>query len=784
MGYETSASPGVYALGTQDNSQVPIPTEQIKSPVTSVLIYMLAEQGKSDLTYVPSGLAGLYGDKTFERGSAFYHHTNHLAETLAGVNIPLFVKRIKPEHAKTAMLRYSLEIIATDIPVYLRNPDGSTKKTLDPVTGNYIAALDKTIRGTIGVVHVGVENYDPDHRLFGKGIVVDDYRDGSTMVGGKFLGEITRADGSKEHSKSRLFPLFDAPVSSFGNFGNNIGMSIDVPSLLDTNSPDRDDVAKNRSFALRVKAHKRKDANSTPSPIVTIKSEQHQDLFLKPRAVSSVTNANISFGRNFSKAFQSKATSDAAPVWGPFDDIFVYDKNIQELQRILTEGYIYTDSNGSDVQVLGESAFDEEAADYGRSASQLLSDQLNNGYFNFLTGKDLNDVPYYSFSLANSTLFGGVQLGADSVHYASGGNDGLWYLPDGSPADLINLKILDDAVLQELNNFGNLDDKYRDGIRYPISTVIDSGYSMEVKMAFSAIIKNRPDIYMEIGTTSVAENSTETNDIGVVYMGNQLDREKVLSKELLNGWRYQGKLTKELEDARGNKLATYYRMIPESVYFGTKTYRVEIYGSCGVDVKRTYDATLPGSFDRGVAWAQFTGAKKWDPLNDPTTYEGRKPRFLTDMAYFYRESGEDDNSWGRGINYLKSADINDFIWPAYQTIYTDKSSVLSEPKFVRAATHCFQVGMRCWVETSGLELTDEQYKQVLKETAEKHLQGVFDESILVIVEPVLDDKDKARKYTGYLKFHIGAKNQRYKLRISVHGYDFDTLVQNQGLLGK
>lgn len=781
MSFATTSTPGGRSIGTQDNSRNVIPADPIVSSMTTIFAGILAERGRGDATLITTSAGNLYGDKTFQKGSAWFHHSNLLVTKLAALGIPLIVKRFIPENAKKALLRVSLEIIATDLPKYERNSDGSIKQTVDPITGLGTPVSNGTIQGTRAVIHVGVGPYALENREPRAGNVVDDYRAGSTSINGKFLGEITRADGSKEHPSSRLFPIMDLVVDSEGSYGNNIGIVLETPTVKQVNPVDMNNTIKNRAFALRVGVVEREDQYSTAQPVPKLDGDLVQDVYLKAKAVDSLSGKNRFFAKQLVETFNRKPSATATPIWGPFGDVFVYEKNVNEIQQMLCEGYVYTDTDGNDIVISGEAAYDDDAFDYGRTTDHKLSNALNYGFFNFFTGRDLNNVPYFSFNANDSLLFGGVAINSNTTLYASGGDDGLWYLADGTPAELVNLKLLDDAYRGFLDNFGTGPDKLKDILRYPITGFIDSGWSLDTKLAHSNILSARPDIHLEIGTQSVADTSALAVDIGPVYRGQAVDSEKALSTELLDGWNFQPRLNGEQDEAIAVRLRTHFGLTPESTFFGTPVMRVHVFGHSGFEVDDTYDSPLPGSFDRGLAMAQFTGVTRWEKADDFTENDNRKPRFLKEMSYEYREETDADTAWAVGLNFLRSHDIVDDFWPAVQSIYPHKDSVLNNAKFVLAASKCHYFGMEVWRSISGENKTDAQFKQDLEDEAVRLIAGRFTDDIRIVPEAILTDADVARGYSGYLKFHIGIGSARTKLTYSVHGYTLDRLNEMQGL---
>ena len=272
-----------------------------------------------------------------------------------------------------------------------------------------------------------------------------------------------------------------------------------------------------------------------------------------------------------------------------------------------------------------------------------------------------------------------------------------------------------------------------------------------------------------------------TVDLGPVYKGYSTNTEVALSSELLDGWNWQPRLTAEQDEAIATRLRTFFSLTPESVFFGTPVMRVHVFGHSGFDVDDTYERPLPGSFDRGLAMARFTGVTGWDKASDFTENDNRKPMFLKDMSYSYRDEDVADSAWATGMNFLRSHDIVDHFWPAIQSIYPHQDSILANAKFVLVASKCHYYGMEIWRSISGENKTDEQFKQELEDEAYRIIGGKFTEDVRIVVEAILTEADVARGYSGYLKFHIGVGSPRTKLVYSVHGYTLDQLNEMQGL---
>lgn len=775
MSFNTTSTPGGYSQGTQDNSRKSVTPTPLVESATMTLIPILARKGPPDATIVTGGAASLYGAESFTKDSKYYTHANKLLEVNSRVGIPSLVKRIIPQNATKSIFRLSAEVIPTDLPLYARNSDGSIQQQIDPTSGLSTPVSTGTIQGTRIVLHVGVGAYTGNAATFGQGTIVDNYRDGSTAVGTKTLGSITNSANAQEATKSRLIPLFDLQAPNEGEWGNDQGIRLSVPTLLQSDAPDASNIIFNKAFPLRVGLAARANATASASPLAALDGDMTKDLYLKSKAKDSISGNTLSFARLIVDAYSSPADANNAPVFGPFGQSYVYEKNINELQALLSTGYKYTDSKGGTVNVQGESTYDTQAAAFGRTSDYVFSNANNYGLLNFLTGKDVNGIPYYSLTVADSLLFGGVTIDGSTTFFADGGNDGLWNFADGTPAELVNLKLFDDAVNAYFSNFGLAGDPLRDILRYPFTNFIDSGYSMATKLTFANILKYRPDVDIRVGTVSVADVGLTVNDIGPVYQGTTVNATKALSSDLLGTWDFQGRLTNDQNMALATKLRTFFSMTPESTVFGTPIMRASIFEAAGDDVDGTYPHPLPMSFDRGLAINQYTSIAKFNASNDYSVGDNRKPIFLKNVQYSWRNDQAYAAAWNAGVNYLRAHDSFDVFFPGLQTVYPYKDSILASLKFSLAACRAQYVGQQVWRDFSGKNLTDVQFKQELESNGLARLKAYLTDEFVVQVNADLSAADKARGYSGSLNFNIGLGSMRTQLTYSVHGYTADEL---------
>ena len=196
---------------------------------------------------------------------------------------------------------------------------------------------------------------------------------------------------------------------------------------------------------------------------------------------------------------------------------------------MLANGYSVS-AGGTMVDVEGEGAFDgDPIISLVREDWAQLSDPMNAHLINIISGMDHNGVPYGSFTTNESVALGGVSFNGDTPQFASGGADGIYYYSDGRPATEVNVKLFDDEVRKQIRNFGMGINKYKDALKYPVSCIIDSGFSLETKLEFPNILSKRPDMYVLAATHSVYDvGMTPDPNIRSIYRdGNVVDIDNV-----------------------------------------------------------------------------------------------------------------------------------------------------------------------------------------------------------------------------------------------------------------
>ena len=355
---------------------------------------------------------------------------------------------------------------------------------------------------------------------------------------------------------------------------------------------------------------------------------------------------------------------------------------------------------------------------------------------NIFTGKDYNDVPYFSFTVEYSENFDGVRFGQNVPFYATGGNDGLVYT-NGRPDRLANLKIYDDLVATELSNWGSLEAPMLDSAKYPVSSIWDSGFSMNTKKKCFIPMSLRKDVYVVVSPQAVADN----------YAG---------------VWKYMEPNNMDTEISNASALLNTAVLSPESAIHGTPVCRAAIIGRCGKLRDKTWNGFLPLTIDFADKVAKYMGAPdgKWKSRYAMDKGTNNQVSMFYDVNLTYMNNNTADNNWDAGIVWVQNYDRTRLFYPAYQTVYADDTSVLNSFITMAACVTLERICQQAWRDLSGKSLTNEQLITESNKLIARRADGIFDNRYEIIPNTFLTEADNDRGYSWSCEVTLKAGTMR------------------------
>lgn len=514
MSNNITGTPRAILNGVQDRSGGSTPLALSQVTGFHPILYLLTQRGPEG-THDLASVGGIsaYGAESFRAGSAYFNHQTVLAnETIPYA--PAHIHRVRLPNAARAVIRVSAELATCTLPIYLYDTLGNvvTERNEAGVT---VPVIDGYTVGSRIILHYGTDMYPAENQGVGKGIIIDNFRPGNTLAQAELSNlptsylsytlDFSSADlGSRAavptplsgmttndimamfdeptspvdlenirfHSTT-LIPLFDTEVAYFGGVGNQLGLVIDDLTTSNSATGVMWDI---NNFVYQLRLIEKLSSGSTR--IINTSDDDRVTTFsLGSNAYSDRTHTDYNAKSVIARKYSDNLTNG-----------YTYDSNINNLQKMLVDGYELTDGTRVD----GELSFGNDGL-------------LSLGIINLLGGLNANGKPYKTLRLQDSYNFGGSSLGGAYPAYGQQGSDGLVYDDNGRPDHLANLRLFDEEVRRQLDNFGDLDDPLLDIARYPISTLVDTGFSQETKDAMIAAYNKRPDIFAILATFRVAD---------------------------------------------------------------------------------------------------------------------------------------------------------------------------------------------------------------------------------------------------------------------------------------
>lgn len=552
------------------------------------------------------------GDVINPRSKFFNHQTLFMRTQFQGGGSAIFL-RLEADGAKKATARLGIDVVKDDLPVYERNANGSYKRNSN---GDLIPTGDTVegYRAQWRVIEVPVYNGESD---FGKGAEQE-----GSMV------------SASNGDASTFYPVMDFAGRWDGELYNNFGFRISAPSALDREPIDSELVEVLGARPYRFQVMQRVNANTTPFPMPTLTSEQFIDFTFIDAIDDRVGTKEYNIARTYMTAYESEKPEEFTG-YGAFSDLHVYNDHIETILTILSEA----------------------------EAAHKNEDVGNIHEFNFMTGSDINEIPYHTFKV-EGPRDGGVLLSETSSHFMKGGNDG-----DVSQ-EAFNEKF--DTMLSSLANshipFGDI-------ARMPYDTVFDSGFPLETKLKFVEFHNLRPDVYPHICTQDVSKKiNTPSEDSSILLT-----------------------------------LRSHFRSQIESPEFGTKATRFALFNCAGYFPGDEYKGLVPFMEFIVLKGAEYMGST--DGKMKSSYVFGRGDRNVV-TRYVRHNAGKKplnarNSDWNNGVNYPEFFDMKRLSYMGIQSIYADHTSPLHSYFNVQIACNLTRIGHAVWRELSGDDQLDD-----------------------------------------------------------------------------
>lgn len=743
-----SSTPKAVLEGIKDVSGRIVPLEPEAQPQHLPLIYTFAEKGDDSDAFVVTGgsLINTYGEKLLDINSKF---ATHVTPFIIGLNSEvnlMMVKRLRPEGASTAWLRFSLGITKRTI----TETKNIKEEYLDSKGNKQTRIVRKEVDAGLGegyylkwYVNPRAEPAklatlsDEDQKLyqesmqFGKGYTVQDVGFLTDPTVNPIAQGITTVGVDVE----RVYPIMDLQVSHFGDYGNHLGVRLSAPNLKSVVRPDRRFFESTLTRLFRVEFVKRANARAATTTVNNNYGEGATDFTWKPGQVNPYqNNEDIYIGSAILDFYRNLDISNGRlPVYGPFNKMKVYEQNIEHILKVLYEA-----EKAQDDKVLkalrdaGEAV--ETVAAYKRPRLTTSNEEeiQKEAYWqmDFVSGKSFEGYDYRMIKVLDMRSNGKV-LDETTEHWAVDGNDGK--MGNAEYNRLVSLEL--QSMMDSTNPILDL-------ARYPFSVFYDTGFPFENKQDLVNVIRARKDTTVCLATHYVPTDPRE------------------ITTEDGPGVKPIGRST---EAALVRSLASWATAFPESEVHNTKACRANIIMQCGNIVNTAWKGRVPMTYEIAMKRARFMGASdgKMRPGYGYDQDGIKQLRYTKQVNNPFVPDEAREINWTHGATWAQYYDRNTMFFPAVRTVYRDETSVLISDINMLIAVDLEKVCFRTWRRLVGdSKLTNEQFIALSDQYILEDVEGRYDSRVTIIPETYYTQADDARGFSWHCNVHMYAPNMK------------------------
>lgn len=318
-----------------------------------------------------------------------------------------------------------------------------------------------------------------------------------------------------------------------------------------------------------------------------------------------------------------------------------------------------------------------------------------------LTFLNKNGIQYHHVVMDTKTA-GSIQMSSFSVVYMQDGDDGD--TSDDMFEDLYR-QLLNYELIPELQDY----------FKYPITHIYDVGYSIDTTLALASFIGKHPRCKVVLAAQDSAR-PLYTMDEAV---------------------------------SASNTIRARAALTPESVFYGTPALRAEIFAQAGYLKDNTVKNIIPSTYWICLRRSQLhsgrviSGTVKGDPNNIVDIY--RKDNFTP------YSPDQKQLLWDGAANYYQHKDLLTKFFPDVATVYTKKSSVLSDTTYTDACVYLMYIVDRVWTRHASRTVPIAVMQNDIKEEIEREANRVLNSMFSVVAEVYLTAEDIERGEQCHIK---------------------------------
>lgn len=611
-----NSTPRTVFRGIDDQGAVNIAMPVDSVPIRFPLFINFSPTGSyTDPIAVNGSTIGLtHGGDVLRPSSKFFNHQSvFMRSHFNGAGSAIFL-RLKADGSAMSSLRLGIDVVLDELETFTRNPDGTYKRD---------------INGAL----VPTGETKPIYRAQFRVMQIPDDLDGQSTFGKAAASEGALVSGTGE--SSTFYPIQDFLGRWDGDLGNHVGFRLSAPSTLDRTPLDADLVDRLKARPYRLQVVSRASDVSAAQTFPTLSGESSMDFTFIDAVDPARGYKEYNIARTLMRTYESEKPEEFTG-YGPFSEMHVYTNHLETVLTLLAAA----------------------------EAEETLEPFDNIHLFNFVTGSDINEVPYHTYRV-EGPRDGGILLSDTSSHFLKGGSDG-----DISTAAL-NRK-WDDL----LSGIQTSEIPFEDYARMPYDVIFDSGFPMETKLKFVAFHNLRADTYPHVCTQDV---TTPLN-------------------------------TPSEDSSAGLTIRSAFRSMIESPEFGTKSTRFAVANGAGYFADDDYTGMVPFMEYIASKGANYMGAA--NGRMDPEKTFGRGENNV--VTRYVRHNGgikpllARNKDWLNGVNYPEFYDMKRMFYAGIQSIHEDHTSPLHSYFNVQICCNLTRIGSVVWRELSGDDQLDDQ----------------------------------------------------------------------------
>lgn len=454
MATPVNAAPMVIDQGTKDNSTRTLPSSPLMVPQHCPLVWTYAGKGPIGRYYVDHdnvSLTQIYGDKTFDvNGPYFSHQTPFLQAFAANGNNMVVHRLVAPDATDVANVSLWLDVLETNVPVYIKNDDGSLK-------------LDEA--GQPEQLMAGVAGEEQPVTVAGYKVAWVT-KNTVAPVGEYQRGLLTSAPGIQTEGgqQSTQYPIFEFSAMDQGEDGNNLAVKL-FPALQTDITPFPDGILNEGKVYPYYFGMVRlmDEVTGITNPVLNSFGSQQVTFITKEKGTHPSTGATIDL---------NKVTKD------------LYINVPVAQQSGLGVAYTY---HGNLNNVL-EMFYNAEKDVSDEHRDEVINNTEENFHaLNIVSFCSSNGSPYKSVHLVN--VEGATRITKNTNIFMGGSSDGT-----------ITKSLMDAQVAADLENYNSSLHEYNDLVKHPESIIYDSGFTNKTKKVFPKFIARRKDTFVALST--------------------------------------------------------------------------------------------------------------------------------------------------------------------------------------------------------------------------------------------------------------------------------------------